>query len=284
MFEFINQLKHKVADKVVQTAKEAASDLINTGAAKAAEAIGQHLGTPVDNKNQQVIADYQKKNYFEQMLTQQQQQNSASVVPPPVVPPPVIPPVPPPDIPAPIDYPPAYGYPPYYYPSYPPAQMTVQAPVIKLEEEKVKRMAQYETDLFFRGKKIGKDVIRFAGIKYFSRKVDEDLETIRAYETTKNPALEGAYKNARYNVAKLEAIQQISYEDDNQIRDFIYEVILDGMMKKNEAGKLSMPSIWEVGLKDLGFFAYEVFTPNQSIDLLLESLTEKFHAATSDKS
>lgn len=285
MLEFFNKLKGTATDKVVNTVantvKEAAVELIDAGAAKAAEALGENLGTPVANKNQEVIAEYQKKNYFDSMVSQQHAPPAAPVVEqvpqvqpvPPQVHQPAQPQAPP--------YPPQVMMPPYGYPMYPPPQMTVQAPIIKLDEEKVKRMAEYETDLFFKGKKIGKDVIKFAGVKFFSRKIEEDLETIRVYELTKNPPLETAYKNAKYNVAKLKAIEGISYEDDAKIKAFIFEVIFDGMMKKNEMGKLNMPSIWEVGLKDLGFFAYDVFTPNQSIELFLESLTEKFNAASS---
>lgn len=289
MFEFVNRLKDKAVDKavngVVNTVKEVATELIDAGAAKAAEALGENLGTPVGNKNQSVIADYQKKNYFDHVVAQQNtppvvaipDQEQVQNIPPPIqqqlFPPPVQ------NYPYPPQMMPQYGYPPYGM--YPPPQMTVQAPLVKLDEDKVRRMAEYETDLFFKGKKIGKDVIRFAGIKFFSRKIDEDLETIRVYEMTKNSLLETAYKNARYNVAKLKEIEGISYEDDAKIKAFIFEVIFDGMMKKNELGKLNMPSIWEVGLKDLGFFAYDVFTPNQSIEIFLESLTEKFNAATS---
>lgn len=288
MVEFINKLKNSVADKVVNgavnTMKEAAVELIDTGAAKAAEALGENLGTPVANKNQTVIAEYQKKNYFDSMVSQQhappaatmpEQTEQLQAAPAQLPQYPVQPQVPT------YPYPPQVMMPPYGYPMYPPPQMTVQAPLVKLDEDKVKRMAEYETDLFFKGKKIGKDVIKFAGVKFFSRKIEEDLETIRVYESAKNPALETAYKNAKYNVAKLKDIEGISYEDDEKIKAFIFEVILDGMMKKNEMGKLNMPSIWEVGLKDLGFFAYDVFTPNQSIELFLESLTEKFNAASS---
>lgn len=287
MVEFFNKLKGTATDKVVNgivnTAKEVATDLIDAGAAKAAEALGENLGTPVANKNQTVIAEYQKKNYFDSMVSQQhappavptpEQTEQVQAAPAQLPQYPVQPQAPV------YPYPPQM-MPPYGYPMYPPPQMTVQAPLVKLDEDKVKRMAEYETDLFFKGKKIGKDVIKFAGVKFFSRKIEEDLETIRVYESSKNPALETAYKNAKYNVAKLKAIESISYEDDEKIKAFIFEVILDGMMKKNEMGKLNMPSIWEVGLKDLGFFAYDVFTPNQSIELFLESLTEKFNAASS---
>ena len=274
--------------KAVETASNFTEQVIDQGAVKAASFIGASLPkvAPPSN-NQQVISDYEKRQYAQSVLNQ-----------------PMMQPPPPNNISQgfPQNHYDGYGYneqPQQYYDNqnyhqpypyqqpiyYPPQQpMMPQAGLsfspnedLKLTEEKVVLMANYETNYFFRAMKIGKDVIRFLGVKFFSRTYDKDCEIIREYEanSSKDFALKRAYKKAIYNTKKLEEIKELENVDDDEVfKQYVYEVILYSLQKKNEKGLLKMPSLLEIVGKEMFFFGARVFSPNENMDVYLDSMIQ----------
>ncbi|MBA4849009.1 hypothetical protein [Emticicia sp. BO119] len=292
--KIFDNLKNRISGKLEQSAENLVGQVIDKGAEKAADLIGQSFSNPIPNPIQ--IPEGAKQDYMNQVLGSSPNSVSSVQSMPQQPPPPVQQQIPFQEYSQPQPYPFTqeqypYGYPPQMnpYPVYPQmgyqpnpysypmpqVQLTMDTPVPKLEASRVEKMATYETWFFFKVMKVAKDTIRFVAIKYFSWRIDEDIQVIQQYEQSLDADLEKAYKKAKYNLQKLEEIKTIKDDkgqDDPIFKEFVYDAILDNLMKKNELGQLKIPSIWEIGLREIGFFTYEVFSPNKSIEMFFESI------------
>lgn len=310
--QIFNRLMGKATDKIEQGAENLVGSIIDKGAERAANIIGESFSKPIPNPVQ--IPEQDKQHYMNQMLGEQShpiQQNHVSqpsyLVSQPGLQQTQIPFYQEPLPPFPNNWPysqqepyqqgsaqmnpyPVYqpmGYQPYPFHPQQQVQLTFDTPVLKLEADRVEKMAKYETWFFFKVMKVAKDTIRFVGMKYFSWKIDDDIAVIQEYEQNYAPELEKAYKKAKYNLQKLEEIKSIQGdkggEDEEIFKSFVYDAILDNLAKKNELGQLKIPSIWEIGLREVGFFAYEVFSPNKSIEMFFDSIQSDFGKAILNK-
>lgn len=267
-----DQFAAHASEKLVEAGTQLAGQFIDKTAAKAATLLGEEFGKPILNQNQQFISDYQKQEYLSQVLNGSNAQPSIpaqELNTPPAAPQPS--PAQMPQNPYPYSYPPFPGYE-YPYPmgGIPQARLSVENHFFKLEEDKVKRIAEYKTNLFFRINKIGKDTIQYVGLKIFSHKLHESELLIQSYESGQLSD-EKAYKKAKYKLEKVGEIKSMSddAEQEKLFRTFVYDVILEELILKNERGELRMPSVMEITLQQLGFHAWKVFTPNESIEAFL---------------
>ncbi|MBA4849478.1 hypothetical protein [Emticicia sp. BO119] len=246
--------KEKILDKVFNTATDkvtsVAENLVNKGIDQAAANVATNLGLqfakPAPYTNQQIIESYRSQRPAEQYEQVQQQVPQQ-----------------------PVQQPMQQFSNPFLNPNFGQVQLAFEPQVInRLDEVQVERLAKYKTQMFFQINNIGKNAIRFLGQKFFSYNLEQSKQIVEEYEAGRFDD-EKAYKKAKYKIEKVEQLENMKddAEQEKLFRDFVADVILDELKKKNERGELQMPTMWDIALQQFGFHTWAVFSP----DLTLES-------------